>query len=232
MLLVRTGVSTRRRGKDRMTWRGRQGACSSKPSPSLTATRSSTRATSSSAPRRRVVTVYAPLFRFIYVLATSFQMDIFILLKTGHSFLLFGLLISRGRWEWNVQDWTRCLTRLDYHLPPSKNGTSYMENFTDVRSKLGQRRHLKPQLEVTCWWLVSHLSGCFWLFAPKILGDGGGLWMVLCHSINAGSVAGIPWIGEDAQTLPHAKEFFEFFYTHRQWRCKNLGYHLVNRSLF
>ena len=30
--------------------------------------------------------------------------------------------------------------------------------------------------------------------------------MVLCHSLNAGSVVGIPWGDGDTQTLPCAKE--------------------------
>ena len=49
-----------------------------------------------------------------------------------------------------------------------------------------------------------HLSGCFWLFAPKFLGGAGNLRMVLCHSMNAGSMVGIPWGGRGTQTLPYA----------------------------
>ena len=42
--------------------------------------------------------------------------------------------------------------------------------------------------------VVRHLSGCFWLFAPKF-------------GRYVGSVVGIPCSGGDTQTLPHAKEF-------------------------
>ena len=44
-------------------------------------------------------------------------------------------------------------------------------------------------------------------FLPKILGGEGQVRMVLCHSVNAGSVVGIPWGVGYTQTLPYAKEF-------------------------
>ena len=50
------------------------------------------------------------------------------------------------------------------------------------------------------WWLLL----AFW---PKILTGSRDLWIVLCHSMNAGSVVGIPWGGGDTQTLPYVKEF-------------------------
>ena len=45
------------------------------------------------------------------------------------------------------------------------------------------------------WWLVSHLSGRFWLFAPKF-------WKVVdtWHSMNTGSEMGIPWDDRDTQS--------------------------------
>ena len=48
----------------------------------------------------------------------------------------------------------------------------------------------------------SHLSSCFWLW-PNILGSGGDLWMVLCHSMSTGSVEGIPkrWWGHSNPAL-------------------------------
>ena len=50
-------------------------------------------------------------------------------------------------------------------------------------------------------------------FFPKILGGGRDLQMVLCHSMNTGSVMGIPYSGEDTQTLPYAKQFEIFALT-------------------
>ena len=58
-------------------------------------------------------------------------------------------------------------------------------------------------------------------FFSKILGGYRDLQMVLCHSMNAGSVVGIPLGGGNTQTLPFAKEFVWTFYTQRQG-CKNL----------
>ena len=76
---------------------------------------------------------------------------------------------------------------------------------------------------------------------PKILRDGCDLWVVFCHSMNAGSVVGIPWGGGDTQTLPYAKEFVLKNCTQRQQGCKNFRHkcschcsrrsHLVKLSL-
>ena len=38
--------------------------------------------------------------------------------------------------------------------------------------------------------------------------------MVLCNSVNAGSVVGIPWCGKDTQTIPYTKEFMWTIHTH------------------
>ena len=46
--------------------------------------------------------------------------------------------------------------------------------------------------------------------------------MVLCHSINAASVVGLPSSGGDTQTLPHAEEF-ELFEPTGGGGCKTLG---------
>ena len=56
------------------------------------------------------------------------------------------------------------------------------------------------------WWL-------FLAFCPKNLGDSGDLWIVLCHSLNAGSALGIPWGGGNTQTLPYAKECLKFLHS-------------------
>ena len=58
-------------------------------------------------------------------------------------------------------------------------------------------------------------------FCSKILGGGGNLWMVLCHSMNADSVVWIPWGGGDTQTIPYAKAFVRTFFTHRWQGHKN-----------
>ena len=47
-------------------------------------------------------------------------------------------------------------------------------------------------------------------FCSKISGGGRDLQMVLCHSMNTGSVMGIPYSGGDTQTLPYAKQFEHF----------------------
>ena len=44
-------------------------------------------------------------------------------------------------------------------------------------------------------------------FLSKHFGGGGDLEMILCHSMNADSMVGIPCGGRDTQTLPCAKEF-------------------------
>ena len=68
--------------------------------------------------------------------------------------------------------------------------------FTWERSKKGlkikkmfKRFHLSP-----LWLLL--------FFTRKLLGGGGDLRMILCHSMNTGSVMAIPWGGGDTQTLP------------------------------
>ena len=53
-------------------------------------------------------------------------------------------------------------------------------------------------------------------FSWKLLGGGGDLPMVLCHSLNAGLVVRIPWDGRDTQTLRYAKRFVWAFCTLRQ----------------
>ena len=53
----------------------------------------------------------------------------------------------------------------------------------------------------------SHLSGCYWLFAPEFWEVTRNYKSFFFHSMNAVSVVGIPWGGEDTQTLPYAKEF-------------------------
>ena len=57
---------------------------------------------------------------------------------------------------------------------------------------------LRPEC---CWWLVSHLSGCFWLFAPKF-------WEVIhtyewwfCSKMNAAWMVGTVIGGGDTQHL-------------------------------
>ena len=80
--------------------------------------------------------------------------------------------------------------------------------------------HLKNAMN----WI--HLCLCFWwlgrvtlvitfaFLSQNFWGEGGGnLWMVLCHSVNAGSVVGIPWGPGETQTLPYAKEFELFALT-------------------
>ena len=42
-----------------------------------------------------------------------------------------------------------------------------------------------------------------------------GRWRGLCHSMNEGSVVGIPWGGGDTQTLTYVKEFVWTFCTYR-----------------
>ena len=65
------------------------------------------------------------------------------------------------------------------------------------------------------WGLVeSHHTGCF--FCPKTLRDGRDLWMVLCHSINAGWVVGTLRGGGDTQTIPAVIKFIWTFLTQRQ----------------
>ena len=60
----------------------------------------------------------------------------------------------------------------------------------------------------------SHLTGLLLAFCPKVLEDGGDLQIVLCHSVNACWMVGIPWGGGDTQTLPCAKEFvWTFLYS-------------------
>ena len=70
-------------------------------------------------------------------------------------------------------------------------------------------------------YLLVALSNCFG-FLPKILGGGGDIQMVLCHSINAGWVVGIPWGGVDTQTPPCEKESVWTFCTHKWRRSKSL----------
>ena len=58
----------------------------------------------------------------------------------------------------------------------------------------------------------------------KMLGGSRDLWMVLCHSLNAGLVVGgIPWHGGDTQSLPYAKEFVWTYCANGWWGCKNFG---------
>ena len=51
------------------------------------------------------------------------------------------------------------------------------------------------------------------VFCPKILGGGGDLWKVLCHSMNAGSVVVISWGGGDTQNLMQKNSFERFTFT-------------------
>ena len=44
-------------------------------------------------------------------------------------------------------------------------------------------------------------------FSPQNLGGGRDIWIILCHSMNAGPVVEIPWGSRDTQTLPYTKEF-------------------------
>ena len=61
---------------------------------------------------------------------------------------------------------------------------------------------------VNCfWWLVRVTLVVAFGFLPKILGGSRALWMVLCHSMNAGSVVGISWGGGDTQ-----RNLVELFY--------------------
>ena len=48
--------------------------------------------------------------------------------------------------------------------------------------------------------------------------------MVLCHSMKAGLVMGMPWGGGDTQTLPYSKKKVWVFCTQRQWGHKNFWY--------
>ena len=47
----------------------------------------------------------------------------------------------------------------------------------------------------------------FWLFVSKFLGDGRELWMILCHSVNAGWMVGILRKSGDTQTLQTVIKF-------------------------
>ena len=61
------------------------------------------------------------------------------------------------------------------------------------------------------WWLIGVTLGVPLAFWPKILGGGMYLWMVLCHSMNAGSVVGIPRGGGNNQPYHIQKNLFEHF---------------------
>ena len=56
-----------------------------------------------------------------------------------------------------------------------------------------------------CWWLVRVTLVVAFGFLPQNFGRWQGPTMVLRHSMNTGSVVGIPWGGGDTRTLPHAK---------------------------
>ena len=47
---------------------------------------------------------------------------------------------------------------------------------------------------------------------------------LFCHSMNAGSMVGIPWGSGNTQHLAYAKEFIWTYCTQRQWGCKNFGW--------
>ena len=76
------------------------------------------------------------------------------------------------------------------------------------------------------WFLLiggseSHLSGCFWFFALKILGGGRDLWMLICYSMTAGWVVGTITGGRDTQTLHGI--FKKNYFLHSQGQgCKNI----------
>ena len=76
-----------------------------------------------------------------------------------------------------------------------------------VGLKVGNKNIIGGSLE-SPWWLLL-------AFCPKNLGGGGDVWLLFYHSMNAGSVVGIPWGGEDTQTLPYTKEFVWTFCIHR-----------------
>ena len=72
--------------------------------------------------------------------------------------------------------------------------------------------------------LFGLLQSTYWLllaFCRKILGGVSNLSMVLCHSMNAGSMVGIPWCGGDTDILQYAKEFVWLLCTYRLQGCKN-----------
>ena len=111
------------------------------------------------------------------------------------------------------------VTVLCCRMSPLQKAQVYMIENTKIS------KHLM-QAEKWLLALSSHLSGCFWgFFCPKILGGGGDLRMVLCHSMNAGSVVGIPWGGGDTRTLSYTKKLVWTFCTHRR------PSHLVKLSL-
>ena len=65
----------------------------------------------------------------------------------------------------------------------------------------------------------SHLSGCFWLFAPKFWEVVGTYKLSFCPKRNAASVVLTMWGGRDTQTLLDGKKWT--LNTCRWWRCKN-----------
>ena len=70
------------------------------------------------------------------------------------------------------------------------------------------------------WWLVKVILEVTFGF---LLQNFRRWQIVLCHSMNAGSVKEIPWGGGDTQTLPYAKEFDWTSCTHRQGNAKTLS---------
>ena len=72
------------------------------------------------------------------------------------------------------------------------------------------------------WWLDSHLSGCFWLFAPKFWEVVGTYEWYFCSFMNAAWVLGTIRGGEDTQTLLAVWRKLWTSCTQRYWGCKSL----------
>ena len=61
------------------------------------------------------------------------------------------------------------------------------------------------------WWLVRVTLVVAFDFLLQHFGSWSDIWMVLYHSVKAGSVVGIPWGGGNTQIVPYEKNLYEIF---------------------
>ena len=92
----------------------------------------------------------------------------------------------------------------------------------EKRKKINYTSHYSLKIiSITIIFTIGPLLLAFW---PKIWEVVVTYELFFCHSMNAGSMVGIPWGGEDTRTLSDAKEFIWTYCIQSRWGLKNFGH--------